>query len=190
MCVISSHQRVLWTTVFTDFALHFVTKNVKTENLTETVKLFALGLQYLELQRVLLIKSLFCLGKLKSSIFFFLKFLLDAPNLLTIFPLHRLTITVEFFLYSICFGRISQPRLPKMLRTVSSKASASTSLGMSITSRHSLLEYWAFAQHWHSRLAKLFDKSEFTCCETANSDWSFKKASNSLQISSSTYLLT
>ena len=71
MCVISSHQRVLWTTVFTDFALHFVTKNVKTENLTETVKLFALGLQYLELQRVLLIKSLFCLGKLKSSIFFF-----------------------------------------------------------------------------------------------------------------------
>lgn len=98
MCVISSHQRVLWTTVFTDFALHFVTKNIKTENFTETVKLFALGLQYLELQRVLLIKSLFCLGKLKSSIFFFLKFLLDAPNLLTIFPLHRLTITVEFFL--------------------------------------------------------------------------------------------
>ena len=47
MCVISSHQRVLWTTVFTDFALHFVTKNIKTENFTETVKLFALGLQYL-----------------------------------------------------------------------------------------------------------------------------------------------
>ena len=47
MCVISSHQRVLWTTVFTDFALEFVTGNVKTENFTETVKLFALGLQCL-----------------------------------------------------------------------------------------------------------------------------------------------
>ena len=72
-----------------------------------------------------------------------------------------------------------------MLRTFSSKTSASTSLWMPITSRHSLLEYWAFAQHWHSILVNQFDKSGFTYCETANSE----KASDNLRISSNTSLL-
>ena len=86
-------------------------------------------------------------------------------------------------------GWISQPSLPKMLRIFSYKTSTFTSLGMPTTARHSLLECWAFAQQWHFILVNLFDKSEFTCSEIANSDWSFEIVSDNLRISSTTYLL-
>ena len=106
----------------------------------------------------------------------------------------NLPITAGLFLLilwqaSIRSRGISQPSLPKMLRTFSTKTSASTLLGMSITSRHSLLEYCAFAQQWRSILVSLFDKSEFTCHETANPDWSFKITSDNLRIYSTTFLL-
>ena len=51
------------------------------------------------------------------------------------------------------------------------------------------LEYWAFVQNWRSIHVNLLDKSEFTCRKTGNSDWSFKTASENLQISSTTWLL-
>ena len=126
---------------------------------------------------------------------YFLKVLLDIPNLLTIFLSREFNnYCWTFFANSIAgfnsfSGGISQSSLPKMLRTFSPKTSAFTSMGTPITSRHSLLEPWAFAQHWRSIMINLFDKSEFTCRETANSDWSFKIASDNLRIYSTTCLL-
>ena len=106
----------------------------------------------------------------------------------------NLTITFELFLLILLQGLIRsggtwQSSLPKMLRTFSSKTSAPTSLGMPITSKHSLLEYWAFSQHWRFILVNPFDESECNCRETDNSDWTLKIASDNLQISSSTCLL-
>ena len=67
-------------------------------------------------------------------------------------PFCEFKITVELFLLILLqaltrSGGTSQSSLPKMLRTFSSKTSAPTSLGMPITSKHSLLEYRAFSQH-------------------------------------------
>ena len=145
-------------------------------------------------QRLLLIKSLFCPGRLPSSIFTFWRSFLTLQTYWQSFLLWIWQLLWNFFLLilrqaSIRSGGISQPSLPNMLRTFSSKTFTSTSLGMPLTSRISLLEYWAFVQNWHSILVNLFDKSEFSYQQTANSDWSSKIASDNLQIYSTTRLL-
>ena len=98
---------------------------------------------------------------------YFLKFPHDNPNLLKIFSFLKFNNYCRpFFLLilwqvSIRSEEISQPGLPKILRTFFSKTCASTSLRIPITSKHPLLEYWAFTQHWRSIFVHLFDKSEF-----------------------------
>ena len=63
----------------------------------------------------------------------------------------NLTMILSLFLIgwhaSILYERTSQPTLLKTSSTFESKFSLETSQGMPTTSKDSLLEYWAFAQH-------------------------------------------
>ena len=99
-------------------------------------------------------KSLLFPGNSRSSIVSFFRSFLMLQMCWQSFRLENLTITLSFVLptrwhASIRSGEISQPSLPKIFKTFSSRTSPDTSRGMPTISRHSRLEYWAFAQRWH-----------------------------------------
>ena len=90
------------------------------------------------------------------------------------FRLENITVTVSVNLptqwhVSIRSGKISQPSLPKIFKTFSSRASPDTSQGMPTISRHSCLEYWVFAQHRVSKLVHLVDNKLLAFFVTASS---------------------
>ena len=120
---------------------------------------------------LLLMNNLFWPGNSISSIFIFRKSLLTCENL---------TMTVGFFLLilwqaSMRSVRILHPSFSKMATTFSSKASASTSLGILTMSRHFRLEYCAFNQHWRSILTSLLDRIVLTCFVTDTSACNLEK---------------
>ena len=96
-----------------------------------------------------------CLGKPKSSILWFFNSFFLFQTFCQSLRLVNLTITVLPFLLTwwhawIRSESILQHSLSKIPTTVSSSVLSFTSLGISTISRHFLLEYWAFAQHWRS----------------------------------------
>ena len=116
----------------------------------------------------------------KTSTFIFLKIPLDTPNLLTIFSFRK------FNNYSWAFFADSMTGFSSLWRNITITLTEDVDdfllqnicihfTGIYITSRHSLLVYWAFSQHCRSLLVNLFGKVDFTYCETPNPDWSFKK---------------
>ena len=64
----------------------------------------------------------------------------------------KIKISCTFYTLSIQSGEISQPSLQKIFKTFSSRTAPYTSI-----SRHSPLEYWAFAQHCLSKVINLVD---------------------------------
>ena len=68
-----------------------------------------------------------------------------------------------------------------------SKSLCSTSFGTPTTSKNSLHEYWALAQHWRSMFTSLLDNSEFNFFVTTRSE--FKNLLYNLRISSNTSAL-
>ena len=91
---------------------------------------------------------------------------------------------------SISRERISQSTLLKTSRTFDSKFSFETSRGTPATSKHSLLEYWSFAQHCLSISITLLLRSVLTFLTILISDSSLTKFSLNLSISSRASLFT
>ena len=91
---------------------------------------------------------------------------------------------------SIKVGLMVQPILWKISSTFVSKFLSSTCRGIPAISKHSLLEYWAFAQHWRSIVTILLQSSLFTHLVTTHSAWILAKLSLSLRISWSMALLS
>ena len=81
-----------------------------------------------------------------------------------------------------------QPSLPKIFKNFSSRTYPDTSRGMPTISRHSRLEYWAFAQHCLSKVVNLVNNKLLTFFVTASSACSFEIDSLSLHTSSRTVL--
>ena len=130
-----------------------------------------------------------------SSIFILCKSLLTSQTCWQSFLRENLTMTVGFFLVvlwqaSVCSVGILHPSFSKMATTFSSKASASTSLGIPTMSRNSRLEYYAFNQQWRSILTSLLDTRVLTCFVKDTSACNLEKDSLNLRISTSTLLLT
>ena len=72
-----------------------------------------------------------------------------------------------------------QPIFWKTDSTFVSEFLSSTCRGIPATSKHSLLDYWAFAQHWHSTVTILLQSSLFTRLVTSSA-WSLAKLSLNL----------
>ena len=71
------------------------------------------------------------------------------------FQRENFTIILPFFLLirwqaSILFPSIGQPTFSNIFKTFRSKSPSLTLQGTPTSSKHSRLEYWAFAQHWRS----------------------------------------
>ena len=97
-----------------------------------------------------LIKSLFWLDRSTSSVFVLHRSFFTVKTCWQSFLLGNLMMTGALFLLtlwqvSVQLEGILQPNFLEMFTTFSSKGSASTSLWMSIMSRHSCLECWALA---------------------------------------------
>ena len=106
----------------------------------------------------------------------------------------NLTITVILFLLTWCHVTIwsvsmLQPSLSNIPTTLSSSVSPFTSLVIPTISRHSLLEYWAFVQHWQSMSTSLLQSRLLTFFEIHASDWSLSNLSCNLWISSGNSVL-
>ena len=102
-------------------------------------------------------KSLLFPGNSRSSRISFFRSFLTLQTCWQSFRLENVTITVSFVLptrwhASIRSGEISQPSFPKIFKTFSSRTSPDTSQRMPTISRHSHVEYWAFAQHYLSKV--------------------------------------
>ena len=111
------------------------------------------------------------------------------------FRLENLTITVSVVLptwwhASVRSREISQPRFPNIFKTFSSRTSPDTSRGMPTISRHSRLEYWAFAQHCLSKVVHLVKNKLLAFFVTASSACSFEIDSLRLRTSSRTVSLS
>ena len=78
----------------------------------------------------------------------------------------------------------------KIDSTFASRCLSSTWWGIPTTSTHSFLEYYVFAQHWHSNVTILLVNAVLTCLAIESSDWSLEKFSLKLRISSTTSLFT
>ena len=85
---------------------------------------------------------------------------------------------------------VLHPCLSKMATTLSSNASAYTSLRMPTISRNFYLECYAFNQHWHSILTGLLDRRVLACFVTDSWVCNLKKNSFNLRISTRTLLVT
>ena len=138
--------------------------------------------------------NLFWPGKSIPSTSIFIKSFLTSKTCWQSFLCENLTMTVVFFLLilwqaSMCSVKILHPSFSKMFTTFSSKASASTSLGMPTMSRHSHLEYCAFNQQWRSILTSLLDRKILTCFVTDTSACNLEKHSFNLCISTSTLFI-
>ena len=129
-----------------------------------------------------------------SSNFIFCRSLLTDKTWLQSFLRKNLTMTLSLFVRrwhaSISRERISQPTLLKTSSTFDSKFSFETSRGMPATSKHSLLEYWAFAQHCLSISITLLLRSVLTFLTILISDLSLTKFSLNLRIYSRASLFT
>ena len=82
----------------------------------------------------------------------------------------------------ILFPSIRQPTLSNIFKTFSSTSPSLTLWGEPTSSKHSHLQYCAFAQHWRSMEKSLLDSTEFTCLVTVSSDWNYSKFSLNLRI--------
>ena len=138
-------------------------------------------------------KSLLFPGNSRSSRVSFFRSFLTLQTCWQSFRLENVTITVSFVLptrwhASIRSGEISQPSFPKIFKTFSSRTSPDTSRGMPTISRHSRLEYWAFAQHCLSKVDNLVTNKLLTFFVTANSACSFEIEPLSLRTSYRTVL--
>ena len=91
---------------------------------------------------------------------------------------------------SIKVGSIVQPTFWKIDNTFVSKFLSSTCRYIPTTFKHSLLDYWAFAQHWRSIVTTLLESSLFTRLVTTSYAWSLAKLSLNLRISWSMALLS
>ena len=110
------------------------------------------------------------------------------------FQRENFTIILPFFLLirwqaSILFPSIGQPTFSNIFKTFCSKSPSLTLQGTPTSSKHSRLEYWAFAQHWCSMETSLSGSTECTYLATVSSDWSFSKFSLNLHIWSIILLL-
>ena len=108
--------------------------------------------------------------------------------------LSSMIITVPLFLLirwqdSMCSGEILQPILSKIFSTFSSSISPLTLREMPKMSRHSRIEYYAFAQYCRSKETKLLDKRVLTCFVIDSSELSLVIASDKLRTSLRTLLL-
>ena len=142
---------------------------------------------------LLFMKSLLFPGNSRSSIVSFFRSFLTLQTCWQSFRLENLTITVSFVLptrwhASIRSGEISQPSFPKIFKTFSSRTSPDTSRGMPTISRHSRLEYWAFAHQCLSKVDNLVTNKVLTFFVTASPACSFEIESLSLRTSSRTVL--
>ena len=90
---------------------------------------------------------------------------------------------------SIWSGEILQPILSKISNTISSSTSPLTSQGMPTMSRHSCLEYCAFAQHCRSKVTNLLDNRVLAFFVIDSSELSLVIVSDKLRTSSRTLLL-
>ena len=134
-------------------------------------------------------KSLLFPFSSRSSIISFFRSFLTLQVCWQSFRLENLTITLLFVLptrwhASIRSGEISQPSLPKIFKTFSSRTSPDTSRGMPTIWKHSRLEYWAFAQHYLSKVVNLVNNKLSAFFVTASSACSFETDSLSLRTSS------
>ena len=114
------------------------------------------------------------LGISRSSIFKFLKSFLTLKIYLQSFRQVNFTMTLSLFFpsqwqLSIKLGSMMQPIFWKIDSTFVSKFLSSTCRGIPTTSKHSLLEYWAFAQHWRSIVTTLLQSSLVTRLVTTSS---------------------
>ena len=138
-------------------------------------------------------KGLLFPGNSSSSRISFFRSFLTLQTCWQSFCLENLTITSPFVLptrwyASIWSGEISQPSFPKIFKTFSSRTSPDTSRGMLTISRHSRLEYWAFAQHCLSKVDNLVTNKLLTFFVMASSACSFWIHSFTLRTSSRTLL--
>ena len=90
---------------------------------------------------------------------------------------------------SILFPSTGQPTFSNIFKIFFSKCPSLTLRGTPTRSKHSRLEYWAFAQHWCSMETSLSGSTECTYLATVSSDWSFSKFSLNLHIWSIILLL-
>ena len=70
--------------------------------------------------------------------------------------------------FIIITGNIAQPTFLKILRTLSSNSFCLTDSGIPATSKHYLLEYWAFAQHCLTKSMTLCWSKELTFFVTSS----------------------
>ena len=116
------------------------------------------------------------------------------PDLLTVLTLRELhTYCITFFADAVTgfniIGHLLQLDLSKIFNTISSSTSPLTSHGIPTMSRHSRLEYCAFAQHCHSKVTNLLDNRVLTFFVIDNSELSLVMVSDKLHTSSRTLLL-
>ena len=102
----------------------------------------------------------------KSAIDSFVKFFLTFKTCFDTFPLQNLTMVVPLlptrWQSSMFLLDTSTPAFVIALQTTFSRSLSLTDDGMPEISRHSLLEYWAFAQHCFSVVWSLSDNRVFT----------------------------
>ena len=158
------------------------------------MKFLAFRKQHLEYgHKLLFMKSLLLPGSSRSSIVSFCRSFLTLQTCWQSFCLENLTVTVSIVLptrwqASILTGEILELSFPKIFKTFSSRTSPDTSPRMPTISRHSRLEYWAFAQHCLSRVTNLVNNKLLTFYVTASSAYSFENDLFSLRTSSITVL--
>ena len=82
-----------------------------------------------------------------------------------------------------------KPSFSKIATTLSYSVTSFASLGIPTISRHSLLEYWAFAQHWHSVSTSLPESRLLAFSVIHTSDWILSNLSFNLRNLSSNSVL-
>ena len=81
-------------------------------------------------------------------------------------------------------GSILQPTFSKIKSTLVSNWLSSTWRVIPATSKHFVINYWAFILHWHSKVTICLVSLVFTCLITAISGWSLLKLPLNLRASS------
>ena len=110
--------------------------------------------------------------------------------------LHLVNLTITVILFWLTWCHVSiwsvsmlQPSLSNIPTTLCSSVSSFTSLVIPTISRHSLLQYWTFVQHWQSMSTSLLQSRLLTFLEIHASDWSLSNLSCNLRISSGSSVL-